>query len=34
LCVHVDGQSCALIGLHKTDTAFDWLLIKNAALAS
>jgi hypothetical protein len=24
----VDGQSCAPIGLHKTDAASDWLLIK------
>jgi hypothetical protein len=24
----VDGQSFAPIGLHKTDAAFDWLLIK------
>ncbi len=26
----VDVQSFAPIGLHKTDTAFDWLLIKYA----
>jgi hypothetical protein len=25
----VDGQSFAHIGLHKTDAASDWLLIKN-----
>ncbi len=25
----VDGQSFAPIGLHKTDAASDWLLIKN-----
>jgi hypothetical protein len=24
----VHGQSCAPIGLHKIDTASDWLLIK------
>ena len=24
----VHGQSCAPIGLHKTDAASDWLLIK------
>ncbi len=24
----LDGQSFAPIGLHKTDAAFDWLLIK------
>jgi hypothetical protein len=30
----VYGQNFAPIGLHKTDTAFDWLLIKkNTALA-
>jgi hypothetical protein len=26
--VDVDGQSFAPIGLHKTDAASDWLLIK------
>ncbi len=26
--LNVDGQSFALIGLHKTDTASDWLLTK------
>ncbi len=27
----VDGQSFAPIGLHKTDSAFDWLLIERLA---
>jgi hypothetical protein len=26
--LYVDGQSFAPIGLHKTDAASDWLLIK------
>jgi hypothetical protein len=26
--LNMDGQSCAPIGLHKTDAASDWLLIK------
>ncbi len=26
--IDVDGQSLPPIGLHKTDAAFDWLLIK------
>ncbi len=26
--LYVDGQSCASIGLHKTDAASDWLLVK------
>ncbi len=28
----VDGQSFAPIGLHKTDAASDWLVIKRTAL--
>jgi hypothetical protein len=28
----VDIQSFAPIGLHKTDTAFDWLLIKRQCI--
>jgi len=28
----VDGQSFAPIGLHKTDTASDWLLIKRRCI--
>jgi hypothetical protein len=28
----VDDQSCAPIGLHKTDAASDWLLINGTAL--
>jgi hypothetical protein len=28
----VDGQSFALIGLHKTDASSDWLLIKQLCI--
>jgi hypothetical protein len=30
----VDGQSFALIGLHKTDSASDWFLIERLAGSS
>ncbi len=30
----VDGQSFAPIGLHKTDTASDWLLIKRRCIGT
>ncbi len=30
----VDGQSFALIGLHKTDPASDWLLIKRHCIGT
>jgi len=30
----VDGQSFAPIGLHKTDTASDWLLIKRHCIGT
>jgi hypothetical protein len=29
----VDGQSFAPIGLHKIDTAYDWLLIKRLCIS-
>jgi len=30
----VDGQSCTPIGLHKTDAASDWLLIKRHCIGT
>ncbi len=32
--LEVDGQSFAPIGLHKTDAASDWLLIKRHCIGS
>jgi hypothetical protein len=32
--LYVDGQSFAPIGLHKTDSASDWLLIERLAGSS